>query len=136
MRSVLSSTFSWRDKGRFIMIRFTRFVACILGVAGLAVAQYGGGSGGGTSTTTTGAAGSAGTILNKNYHVGFDRPEAWGLKYFASATLLNGLLPPEPSEGHRTGSISLGIETGWLPTLDAGQERIGFNGKAPEDLNQ
>ena len=25
---------------------------------------------------------------------------------------------------------------GWLPTLDAGQTRIGFNGRAPQDLNK
>jgi hypothetical protein len=74
--------------------------------------------------------------LHNNYHVSFDRPEAWGLKYFASTTLLSGLQPLEPSEGHRVGAISLGFEMGWLPTLDAGQERIGFNGKAPQDLNK
>jgi hypothetical protein len=52
----------------------------------------------------------------------------------AGFTLLNGLQPPEPSESYHTGSISIGMELGWLPTLDAGQTRIGFNGKAPEDL--
>jgi hypothetical protein len=74
--------------------------------------------------------------LNNNYHVSFDRPEAWGLKYFASTSLLSGLQPPEPAEGHRVGAITLGFELGWLPTLDAGQERIGFNGHAPQDLNK
>ena len=74
--------------------------------------------------------------LNNNYHVGFDRPEAWGLKYFASTSLLSGLQLPEPPEGHRIGSITVGFEAGWLPALDAGQRRIGFNGKALEDLNK
>jgi hypothetical protein len=102
------------------------------------MAQYGGTTGGGaTGGATTGAAATGGgSSLNNNYHVGFDRPEAWGLKYFASASLLSGLQPPEPAEGHRIGSVSLGLELGWLPALDAGQTRIGFNGKAPQDLNK
>jgi len=49
---------------------------------------------------------------------------------------LNGLQPPESEEGHRVGSITVGFEVGWLPTLNAGQRQIGFNGKAPEDLNK
>jgi hypothetical protein len=90
----------------------------------------GGAAGGGAVSSTPSSSGVA------NYHVGFDRPEAWALKYFASATLLNGLQPPEPTELRRIGAVSLGFETDWLPTLDAGQQRIGFNGTAPEDLNK
>jgi hypothetical protein len=30
----------------------------------------------------------------------------------------------------------VGLELGWLPSLDEGQMRIGFNGKAPQDLNK
>jgi hypothetical protein len=114
-----------------------------------AMAQYGGGTTGGTTTTTgTGTGGAtaggatmagsaAGTSsLHSNYHIGFERPEAWGLKYFASGSLLAGLPQPEPAEGHRVGSITVGFELGWLPSLDAGQQQIGFNGHAPEDLNK
>ena len=118
-----------------------------------AMAQYGGGGGstGGGSTgggTTGGTGGSGGTgagsmtagmlayPLNQNYHIGFDRPEAWALKYFASTSLLSGLPVPEPVEGFRPWSVTVGFEVGWLPTLDAGQMRVGFNGRAPEDLNQ
>jgi hypothetical protein len=68
--------------------------------------------------------------------VGFERPEAWGLKYFASTTLLSGLQLPEPTEGRRVWSVTVGLETGWLPRLDAGQRRIGFDGKAEQDLNK
>src|SRR5437016_2848027 len=116
------------------MIRFNRNTAvrvfvCVVGVAGVltvtAMAQYGGG---------TGAAGAY--VFNKNYHIGFERPEAWGLKYFASVSLLSGLQPPDPPEGRRAGSVTVGVELGWLPTLDAGQTRIGFNGKAPQELNK
>ena len=76
------------------------------------------------------------TRFGNNYHLGFERPESWGLKYFASTTLLNGLQPPEPIEGRRVGSITVGLELGWLPSLDEGQTRIGFNGRAHQDLNK
>jgi hypothetical protein len=76
------------------------------------------------------------TPFGNNYHLGFERPEAWGLKYFASTTLLSGLGQPEPVEGHANWSVTVGFELGWLPTLDAGQTQIGFNGKAPQDLNK
>jgi len=68
--------------------------------------------------------------------VSFDRPESWGLKYFSSTSLLSGLQPPVPAEGHRVGSVSIALELDWLPQLDAGQMRIGFNGTAPQDLNK
>jgi hypothetical protein len=74
--------------------------------------------------------------LHNNYHLGFERPEAWGLKYFASTSLLSGMPAPPPPEGYRFGTLSVGLEVGWLPHLDAGQQRIGFNGRAPEDLNK
>jgi hypothetical protein len=102
-----------------------------------AMAQYGGG--GSTGDATAAAAGggaTAGFNFNSNYHVGFNRPEAWGMKYFASSTLLSGLEPPEQAEGTLFGSLSVAFELGWLPTLDAGETRIGFNGKSPEDLNK
>ena len=76
------------------------------------------------------------TVFGNNYHIGFERPESWGLKYFTSFKLLSGLQPPEPAEGHRTGAISVGLEMGWVPSLDEGQRRVGFNGKAVQDLNQ
>src|SRR5438067_1244386 len=117
------------------MIRFETFV-CVMGITGVlttnVIAQYPGVGGG----TGVGSAVASANSFRNNYHVGFDRPEAWGLKYFASSSLLSGLQPPEPSEGHRTGSITIGFEVGWLPTLDDGQRRIGFNGKKTEDLNK
>ncbi len=131
----------------FIMIRSdisrltVAFVAAVTVIAADAFAQqYGGGTGGGPAPATGGAAGTGGAAagynFHQNYHIGFDRPEAWGLKYFASASLLSGL-PAEPSpENHRVGSITVGVELGWMPGLDSGQQRIGFFGKAPEDLNK
>lgn len=104
--------------------------------AGLACAlqaQYGGGTtGSGTAMeTATGA-----VALNRNYHISFERPEAWGLKYFASVSLLSGLpAPPQPEESH-VGTVTLSLEMDWLPQLNAGQQRIGFDGTVPEGLNK
>jgi hypothetical protein len=81
--------------------------------------------------------GASGAVLPyNNYHLGFERPEAWGLKYFASASLLSGLPAPQEPEGYRVGTITVGMEMDRLPQLNAGQERIGFHGTAPEDLNK
>ena len=70
--------------------------AVVIGIVTLpAMAQYGGGSGG--SAAATGGAGGVGVNaydFHSTYHMGFERPEAWGLKYFASASLLSGLQPP------------------------------------------
>ena len=70
-------------------------------------------------------------------HVGFNSPEGWALKYYASATLLSGLQPPKPLvEGRRIGSVTLGLEMGWLPTLTPERARVGFSGRKEEDLNK
>jgi hypothetical protein len=63
----------------------------------------------------------------------FDRPEAWALKYFVSSTMLSGLDVPG---NHQPGSISIGLEAGWLPALSPAQQRVGFYGTAPQDLNK
>jgi hypothetical protein len=65
--------------------------------------------------------------------VAFDSPEAWAMKYFTSATALNGLETPEDLGA---GALAIGVEGGWLPKLSTAQERVGFNGTSPEDLNQ
>src|SRR6266853_4086247 len=70
-------------------------------------------------------------------HLSFDSPEAWALKYFASSTLLSGLQPPEMIDEERgTGSITVGLETGWLPALNPERARVGFSGKKQEDVNK
>lgn len=66
-------------------------------------------------------------------HLAFDRPESWALAHFTSATLLTGLGTPGSL---RPGSVSVGFELGWLPTLDATQRRVGFNGTEEQDLNK
>ena len=107
------------------MLDFNHKAICVIAFTGLltlsARAQHG----------TGGTA-----IFHSTYHIGFDRPESWGLKYFASGTLLSGLEPAKPHSDYEAGSVTIGLEVGWLPTLDAGQRRIGFNGTEPEDLNK
>ena len=62
----------------------------------------------------------------------FDRPEAWALKHFTSATLLEGFNTPRTRE---RGSVDLEFEAGWLPPLSEAQQRVGFNGTDAQDLN-
>ena len=70
-------------------------------------------------------------------HLSFDSPEAWALKYFTSATLFSGLQPPEPMvETRRAGSLTLGLEMGWMPALNPERARVGFSGRKEEDLNK
>jgi hypothetical protein len=66
-------------------------------------------------------------------HLDFNRPEAWALKYFTSTTLLTGLDTPGPSH---PGSVTLGAELSALPSLNAAERRVGFNGTKEEDLNK
>ena len=73
------------------------------------------------------------TVINPVDHMAFDRPESWALAYFASAMLPSGLETPQT---RTPGSVSLGLEFGWLPRLSAAQQLVGFNGTAPNDLNK
>lgn len=63
----------------------------------------------------------------------FTRPESWVLAHFTSATLLSGLETPAT---RKPGAVSIGLEFGWLPPLNATQRRVGFNGTEDEDLNK
>src|SRR5512134_658776 len=63
----------------------------------------------------------------------FNRPEAWALKYFASATLMSGLETPRTRDPW---SVSFGAEIGWLPSVSDSQRFVGFNGTKQEDLNK
>ena len=63
----------------------------------------------------------------------FERPEAWALKYFASVCLFTGLGVPRAIP---SGSIDLGLELDWVPSLSDAERRVGFNGTKQEDLNR
>lgn len=60
------------------------------------------------------------------------RPEAWALKYFASAALHTGY---GPEFAQHSGTWSLGVETVQLPYLKLGYRTVGFVGQKEENLN-
>jgi len=72
-------------------------------------------------------------VMNSVDHLTFDRPESWALKYFTSATLLAGLETPRTQ---KPGSVSIGIEGGWLPPLSDAQQMVGYDGTEAQDLNK
>lgn len=63
----------------------------------------------------------------------FDRPESWGMKYYASLALLTGMGVPERRPG---GAIELGFEASYVPQMSDEERRIGFNGSKLEDVNK
>jgi hypothetical protein len=63
----------------------------------------------------------------------FTRPESWAMKYFGSVNLLTGFGSPEAVE---SGSMDLGVEIDWVPTLSDAERTVGFVGTKMEDLNK
>jgi len=63
----------------------------------------------------------------------FTRPESWAMKYFGSVNLLTGFGSPEAAE---SGSMDLGVEIDWVPTLSDAERTVGFVGTKMEDLNK
>lgn len=73
------------------------------------------------------------TEVDFSEELDFDRPEAWAMKYFASVSLFSGLGVPQTLS---PGSIDIGLELDWVPSLSDAQRRVGFNGTKEEDLNR
>lgn len=73
------------------------------------------------------------TVIDTVEQMDFDRPEAWALELFTSASLLTGLGPVDTTE---PGSIEVGFELMSMPHLDTEQRTVGFNGVKEEDLNR
>jgi opacity protein-like surface antigen len=63
----------------------------------------------------------------------FDRPESWGMKYYASLALLSSMGVPEK---RAAGTVDLGFEGGYVPQLSDEERRLGFNGTKLEDVNK
>lgn len=80
-----------------------------------------------------GTVASAQSVIDIHEDLDFDRPEAWAMKYFSAATLFSSLGVPERLP---VGSIELGVEGGWLPSLSEEERRVGFYGSKVEDLNK
>jgi len=84
-----------------------------------------------TALTATDAA--AVETIAPRQHIGFDRPESWAMKYYASVTLLTGLGPPRPLGA---GSVRVAVEADWIPSVSDEQRVVGFEGTKAEDLNK
>jgi hypothetical protein len=72
-------------------------------------------------------------VMSPVERLSFDRPESWALKYFTAATLLGGLETPRTEP---PGSVSIGLEADWLPTLSTTQQLVGYDGTEAQDLNK
>ncbi|MFN7972271.1 MAG: hypothetical protein U0166_07970 [Acidobacteriota bacterium] len=72
-------------------------------------------------------------VIDYTEDLAFDRPEAWGMKYFTSVTLLTGMGSPKKM---KAGALDIGLELGNVPSLSREDRTIGFNGTKTEDLNK
>jgi hypothetical protein len=63
----------------------------------------------------------------------FERPEAWGMKYYTSLALLTGMGVPERKA---RGQLDFGLEGGYVPQMSDAERRIGFNGTSLQDVNK
>jgi len=66
-------------------------------------------------------------------HLASDRPEAWGMNYFAATTFLTSFGEVPALAAWRW---DLAAEFGHIPRLNDSQRRIGFDGTKVEDLNK
>jgi opacity protein-like surface antigen len=63
----------------------------------------------------------------------FDRPESWGMKYYASLALFTSMGVPQ---ARAAGTIELGFEGSSVPQMSDEQRRLGFGGTKLEDVNK
>lgn len=82
---------------------------------------------------SSGRAGAQSPIFAPHEELSTERPEAWAMTYFGSALLATGLGSPTALS---PGTLELGLEGGWLPSLSRRQRTVGFNGTKEEDLNR
>ncbi len=73
------------------------------------------------------------TFAAKPQEVEFRSPEAWAMKYFASALIFSGIQLPR---AFPAGYFSFGGEVTGIPNLSTRQQRVGFSGSKHEDLNK
>jgi len=72
-------------------------------------------------------------VLAETETLDFDRPESWGMKYYASLALLTSMGVPQR---RAAGQIDLGFEGGYVPQMSDAERRIGFDGTKLEDVNK
>ena len=72
-------------------------------------------------------------VLADTEKLEFDRPEAWGMKYYTSLALLTSMGVPERKA---KGQLDFGFEGAHVPQLSDTQRRLGFNGTSLQDVNK
>ena len=72
-------------------------------------------------------------VETKTETMDFDRPEAWGMKYYTSIALLSSMGVPERKP---KGQVDLGFEGGYVPQLSDEERRLGFIGTTQLDVNK
>ena len=75
----------------------------------------------------------AAVTVSGHQEVGFERPEAWAMKYFTSVTLMTGMGPPRPLH---FGSVRVMADAEWIPSVSDEQRTVGFDGTKAEDMNK
>ena len=65
--------------------------------------------------------------------VAFHRPEAWAMRYFAGAVLMQGNGAPP---GLERGNFALGLEAAHIPHISLEKRTVGFYGTKEENLNK
>ena len=73
------------------------------------------------------------SMLADTETLAFDRPEAWGMKYYTSLALLTSMGVPERKT---RGQLDIGFEGGHVPQLSDAERRLGFNGTSLQDVNK
>ncbi len=74
-----------------------------------------------------------GEHIHMDEAIAFDRPEAWGMRYFAAVALMQGDGPPPELE---KGQFALGVDVIHIPRLSKEERTIGFQGTKEENLNK
>ena len=72
-------------------------------------------------------------VIDETENLAFDRPEAWGMKYYASLGILTSMGAPQR---RAPGEVVLGFEGATVPQLSDEERRLGFNGTKLEDVNR
>ena len=72
-------------------------------------------------------------VIHEDEYLDAQRPEAWAMRHFTSATTMTAFGPPPDLA---PGDARVALELGSLPHLDGRQRRVGFTGSKAEDLNK
>jgi hypothetical protein len=73
------------------------------------------------------------TVITRSEILDKDRPEAWAMTLIGSELQMTTMGPPENVE---PGEFEIGADFGWIPSLDARQRLIGFDGTKEEKVNR